>query len=126
MININWFIIEANENTVICVWEVEKMAKETVEAVRQAENKAIQIENDAVIKHDSIILQAQKEAESIISSLTKEAKKIAEQNSKQAQIQGEEFKKNAEIKAENEILLLKELTKSKEQETIHLILSEVI
>lgn len=102
------------------------MAKETVDAVRQAELNATQIEKDATVKRDSIILNAQEEAKTIISTLIKEAQNIAEQNSRQVQSQGEEFMKNAEVKAEKEILLLKELTKSKEQETIHLILSEVI
>ena len=102
------------------------MAKETVDAVRQAELNATQIEKDATVKRDTIILNAEEEAKTIISTLIKEAHNIAELNRRQAQSQVEEIMKEAEFKAEQEIFLLKELTKSKEQETIHLILSEVI
>jgi hypothetical protein len=102
------------------------MAKETVQAVRQAELNAAQAEKDAIIQRDAMILKAQEDAKVIISTMTKEALNNAELNLKQAQIQGEELLKAAELKAEKEILLLKEMTKSKEQTAINLILSEVV
>ncbi len=104
----------------------EKMAKESVQAVRQAELNAAQIEKDAAKKKDTILLGAQEEAKSTISSMTKEALAKAEEDLKLAQQSGTEFMETAVKRAEKEISLLKEMVKSKEQAAIDLILLEVI
>jgi len=104
----------------------EKMAKETVEAVRQAELNAAQIEKEAIKKKDEILLKAQEDAKITISTMTKEALTNAEQDLEQAQSQGVEFMNNAVQRVEQEIRLLKEMVKSKEQAAIDLVLSEVI
>ncbi|MDF2820957.1 MAG: hypothetical protein K0R15_1398 [Clostridiales bacterium] len=102
------------------------MAKETVQAIREAELKASQIEKDAAGKRDEIILKAEEDAKVKISSVIKEALAKAEQDLEQAQFQGTERMKNAVIKAEQEILELKEMVKSKEQVAIDLVLAQVI
>lgn len=102
------------------------MAKETVQAVREAEAKATQIEKDAIAKRDAILSKAGDDAKNLISSKTKEALAKAEQDLVQAQKEGEELLVTAKQKAEQEILLLKEFVKSKEQAAIDLVLSEVI
>ncbi|MDF2472659.1 MAG: hypothetical protein K0R92_172 [Lachnospiraceae bacterium] len=102
------------------------MAKETVQAVRQAELNAAQAEKEATLKRDEIILKAHEEAKTIIVTMTKDAAKNGEESLSLVQSQGEELLKAAELKAEKEILLLKEMVKSKEQTAINLILSEVV
>ena len=46
------------------------MAKETVQAVRQAEEKAAQIEKDATLKGDAIVLKAKEDAKALVLSMT--------------------------------------------------------
>ena len=102
------------------------MAKETVQAVRQAELKAAQIEKDAIQKREEILLEAQQNAKAMITSITKETQKKAVSDLEQAQSQGDELVEAAKLKAEKEILLMKEMTKSKEQAAINHVLSVVI
>ncbi len=102
------------------------MAKETVQAVREAELKAVQLEKDAAINRDTILLKANEEAKELIASKTKEARVKAEQELGKSQQEGEKLLVSAKQRAEKEILLLKEMVKSKEQVAIDLVLSEVI
>jgi len=102
------------------------MAKETVEAVRQAELNAAQIEKEAIKKRDEILLKAQENAKTTSSSMMKETLLKAEQDLKQAQYQGTELINSAVQRTEQEILLLNEMVRSKEQAAIDLVLSEVI
>lgn len=102
------------------------MAKETVQAVRQAELSAAQIEKNAIVKQDEILTGAQQKAKEILKSTTKEAQKKAELELQEAEKTGAELVEAAKVRAEKEILLMKEMTKSKEQAAINLILSEVI
>ena len=102
------------------------MAKETVLAVRQAEEKAAQIEKEATLKGEEMIQKAKDEAKILVSSMTKENLKAAEKKLADTQITGEKLMKEALQKAEKEIILLKEIVKSKEQSAINLCLSEVI
>ena len=102
------------------------MAKETVQAVRQAELNAAQIEKDATVKKDAILSKAQEEAKISISSITKDALAKAKQDLERAEVQGAEFMEIAVQRVEQEILMLKEMVKGKEQVAIDLVLSEVI
>lgn len=102
------------------------MAKETVKAVRDAEMKAAQLEKDAVTSREAILLKANEDAKTLISSKTKEARSSAELELSKSQQEGEELLISAKQRAEKEILLLKEMVKSKEQAAINLVLSEVI
>lgn len=102
------------------------MAIETVEAIRQAELNAVQIEKDANQQKEAILLQAELEKDEIISSMTKEALAKSKQDIEIAQRQSEERVEKAIMQAEQEIIMLKEMVKNKEQAAIQLVLEEVI
>jgi V/A-type H+-transporting ATPase subunit G/H len=102
------------------------MAKETVQAVRQAEEKAAQIEKEAVVKGEMIVQNAKEEANNLQSSMSKDILLKAEEDLKNVQLQGNKLMEAAVQKAEKEIILLKEVVKSKEQAAIDLVLTEVI
>ncbi|QHQ61737.1 hypothetical protein Ana3638_13930 [Anaerocolumna sedimenticola] len=102
------------------------MANEIVQAVRQAEQEAVKIEKEAIQKAETMIQKANIDAKQLISSMTKEVLAKSQKDLEQAQLHGEELMVTAVQKAEKEILLLKEIVKSKEQNAIELVLSEVI
>lgn len=102
------------------------MAKETVQAVRNAELKAAQIEKDAVQKKEEILSKAQQEARGLIASTTKDAQAKADKALAEAEKSGAGLIEAAKLNAEKEILLLKEMVKNKEQAAIDLVLSNVI
>ena len=102
------------------------MAKETVKAVRSAELSAVQIEREAEQKKEAILLEAQQNAKSIIVSMTKEAQSKAERDLSVAREQGVAIMEAGKQRAENEIRLLNEIVKNKEQAAIELVLSNVV
>ncbi len=102
------------------------MAIEIVQAVRQAEQEAGKLEKEASFKADAIIQKANEEGKLLVTAMTKEILVNAEKELEQAQRQGSELMVTAVQKAEKEIILLKEIVKSKEQAAINLVLSEVI
>jgi V/A-type H+/Na+-transporting ATPase subunit G/H len=102
------------------------MAKETVEAVRQAEIQAAQIEKDSFDKRDKIIIKAQEQKDEMILSIKKEVANKAKQGLEKAKKDGASEMVIAIEKAENEIVMLKEIVKKKEQAAIDYVLSEVI
>lgn len=102
------------------------MAKETVQAVRQAELNAAQIERDAIQKKETIISEAVISAKEIISTMTKAAREEAERKLSLANKKGIEMMSEAKIRAEKEALLMQQMAQSKEEAAINLILSKVI
>lgn len=102
------------------------MAKKTVQAVRQTELEAEKMEKDALAKKEEILAQAHLTAKSLTTSMTQDAMKKAEQNLKTAKLQANEIMEASGQRAENEVLLLEEMLKSKEESAIDLILSNVI
>lgn len=102
------------------------MANETVQAVRQAELKAAQIEKDADTKKEALLLEAQQNAKLLISGLLKEAQGKADQRVKEADQKSTVIIENAKRKAEKDIFAMKEIIKNKEQAAIKLVISEVI
>lgn len=102
------------------------MAKESVDAIREAELKATQIEKEAMNEKSAILLKAEEEAEKIISSMTEKAHMQSQEQLKKAQEQGESYMEAAVLRAERQISLMKDAVREKEQEVINLILSEVI
>jgi len=102
------------------------MAKETVQAVRQAELNATQKEREAIEKKEAIISEAQQNAKIMVTDMTKEALEKAERNLTFANQRGIEMMEAAKQKAENEVLLMKEMAKGKEEAAINLVLSNVI
>jgi vacuolar-type H+-ATPase subunit H len=102
------------------------MAKEMVQAVRQAELKAAQMERDSAAKREAILNEAQQNAKTLITSMTKEASAKAAKELKSARLKEAETLESARIKAENEVILIREMMKGKEQAVIDLVLSEII
>ncbi len=102
------------------------MAKEVIDAIREAELKATQIEKEAINEKSAILLKAEEEANKIISSATEAALNQSEKELKNAQVQGESYMEAAVLRAERQISLMKDVVREKEQEVIRLILSEVI
>jgi len=115
-----------NEFLGFSIIQGDRMAKETVNAVRQAELNATQIEKEAEKEHDAILFKAEQDTKAIITSMSKEALAKAKHDLEQAQRQGEVAMETATLRAEKEIILLKEIVKSKEQAAIDYVLSEVI
>ncbi len=102
------------------------MAKESVDAIREAELKAAQIEKEAINEKNAILLKAEEEAEKIISSMTEKALSQYEDELKKAQMQGESYMEAAVLRAERQISLMQDAVREKEKEVIKLILSEVV
>jgi vacuolar-type H+-ATPase subunit H len=102
------------------------MAKETVQAVRQAELNAAQKEREANEKKEAILSEAQLNAKTMISTMTKEALEKAERNLTLANERGVEMLEAAKKKAESEVLLMKEMAQRKEEAAINLVLATVI
>jgi vacuolar-type H+-ATPase subunit H len=102
------------------------MAKETIQAVRQAELNAAQIERDAVQRKESIISDAALKAKTLTDSMTKAAKEEAANRLSSAIKQGEELQEAAGNRAENEVMIMKQLASSKEEAAINFVLSSVI
>lgn len=102
------------------------MANETVQAVRQAELKAAQTEKEAVQKKEKILSEAHQNAKELISSMTKDALEKAEKELAAANRQGEKLIEAAIAKAQNEVIIMKEMVKSKEAAAKKLVLSCVI
>ena len=102
------------------------MAKETVQAVRQAELNAAQKEREASQNKETILSEAQLNAKIMITSMTKEALEKAERNLALANQQGLGRMETAKLKAVNEVLLMKEMAQRKEKVAIKLVLSTAI
>lgn len=101
------------------------MAVETIEAVRNAEQFAMQKEKEALKERDAILLKAQQDANELISVTTKGAQKKAKSDLEMAQIQGTKVIEEAKLRANGEIIKLKETVSKKEQEAIKLIISTI-
>lgn len=102
------------------------MAKETVQAVRQAELNAIQKERDAHAQRETIVSEASLNAKALITSMTKQAVEKADQDLSEALRKGNERLEAAKLKAEKEVLLMKEMASAKEEAAINLVLRGVI
>ncbi len=102
------------------------MAKEAVQAVRQAEMNAADIEKEAIRKKEVIITKAQQKAGELIAGMTSQAATKAEQNLALAEQKGKELLEAARQKAEDEVMLLKGIAKNKEEAAISIVLSNII
>lgn len=102
------------------------MAKETVQAVRLAEQNAAQLEKEAILKKEAIIAEAQQNAKDLISTMTKQASDRANHDLDLAQKKSIEMLEASKVEAEKEVLILKEMVKRKETEAIDLVISYII
>ncbi|MDF2511851.1 MAG: hypothetical protein K0S04_1717 [Herbinix sp.] len=102
------------------------MAKETVQAVRQAELDATVKEQEALKRKETIISEAERRARELIDSITKQALEQAKQKQAAANQKGAELLEAAKLRSENEVSLMKEMALQKEEEAIRMILASVI
>lgn len=102
------------------------MAKETVQAVRQAELEAAGKEQEALKRKDTIILEAERGAKELIATMTKKALEKAELRKATATQVGIELLEAERQKTDSEVLLMKETALRKEAQAIQLILASVI
>lgn len=104
----------------------EKMAKETVEAVRQAEQKAVALEKEAALKKEEILQKAAEDGKALIFAKTKEAKERASLELKNAEESGKKLLEEAVNSASHQVEMLLEIVTDKKQTAIAEILKEVI
>lgn len=102
------------------------MALESVQAVRQAELKAAQIEKEASSKREAILAEAKQRSKNLVDTKISEAQMKAENDLKAAERRSMEMMEEAKKRAENEVILMRELVKNKEQGAIELVLSSLI
>ena len=102
------------------------MAKETIQAVHQAEFNAISKEKDALRRKDIIISEAEQKAKVLISSMTKQAMEKAKNDLSDANQKGQTMIESSKEKASDEINVLKSIAQTKELGAVQLILSLVI
>lgn len=102
------------------------MVNETVQAVRNAELKAAEKENEALRKKEELLSKAQNEAKDLITSKVKEANLLSEKKLKAANESSAVKLEAAKLKADQEVLLLQEMVKGKEQVAIDFIISSLI
>jgi len=101
------------------------MAIETVEAVRQAENRAEEKEKTAQKEKQVILATAQKEARELEKNSLKEATEKSKKNLQKAQLDGQSIINNTVKKAEEEVANLRNSIKEKEQKAIDLVISQI-
>jgi vacuolar-type H+-ATPase subunit H len=102
------------------------MARETIEAVIKAEEKAALIEKDAVTEGETIVLKAKEDAKELVAAMTRERLSQSEKDLISAQEKCEALMKAAIEKAEQDIIMLKEVIKDKEQVAITNVLSNFL
>jgi F0F1-type ATP synthase membrane subunit b/b' len=102
------------------------MALESVQAVRQAELKAAQIEKDALAAKEALLSETRQKAKDLVDSKVKEAQAKAENDLRAAERRSMELMEEVKLRAEKEVIFMKELVKNKEQAAIDLVLSSLI
>jgi vacuolar-type H+-ATPase subunit H len=102
------------------------MVQEMIQAIRQAEINAEQTEKAAHSESESILLEAQAQADKIVADLTDQAKAAAEEAMQQAQEQGEKIMKDALGNVDTEIEILKKSATANETKAIDAILDSLI
>ena len=102
------------------------MAKEIVQAVRQAEINAAETEKSALMQKEAILSEAMREANTIIATKTKQALSEADRNLILVKQQSEKLLEEATKRAEREVVLMREMAKNKEDAAVNLVLSIVI
>lgn len=102
------------------------MARETLDAVKNAEANAAKIESQALKEHDSILLKAEEQAISIISTKEKEALKISDEEMDKAKNLGNEMMQKSIDEGNREVEELTKKIKEDEKRAIKHILSQII
>lgn len=102
------------------------MAMDTIQTVKQAELQASQSERAAHVKGDELISKAISDAKALVTSMTREALIEAQNNIEKAKRQSSVMIEQVVERTNKEVMLLKELSKKKEQEAIRMVCSHII
>lgn len=102
-----------------------KLAQETIDIIRQAEQQGDQMEKDAAIESDRLLQIAQEQAQKLFEDSTSESKIKAQAVLEVAKQQGDQIISEQLQLAEEEIAALSRTAATKEQEAIKLIISEL-
>jgi vacuolar-type H+-ATPase subunit H len=102
------------------------MAKETIQAVRQAELNAAQVEKDAQLKKERIISEAMQNAKTMISSMTNEAMKLSEEKVADANKKRILIMEEAKQKSDAQVTQMERIVKEKEHAAMEQVLSGII
>ena len=102
------------------------MAQDMIQAVRQAELSAEQIEKSAASESEVILKKAQMQTEQLIAYMTEEAKKQAEKALEDAKTKGEAMMKEALDSVNQELAVLQQNAKANEDKAVQAIMAELI
>lgn len=102
------------------------MAKETIDAVRQAELTAEQTERAAAQEADRIVAKAKLDAKQTVTDLTKNAKEKALAELAAARAQGDELVAKAVAEVQEDCRRLREAAAAKQAQATEAILAELI
>ena len=102
------------------------MVEETIQAVKETEQKAEDIIRDAKVKQKEILDQAQLDALHLKEDYLAKAKNQAEQAMDAVQSDCKELRANEQKKMESEVNLLKEMALRKKEEAMDLVIEELI
>lgn len=105
---------------------VKQLAKETIDAVRQAELTAEQTERAAAQEADRIVAKAKLDAKQTVTDLTKNAKEKALAELAAARAQGDELVAKAVAEVQEDCRRLREAAAAKQAQATEAILAELI
>ncbi len=94
------------------------MVKETIQAVKEAEEKASELVAQALEEAQHIKADAEAEADRMIADAQKRGKDVAAKQEEERTKRGEEYLKKALAEADEECNILSEKAKKQEQEVI--------
>ena len=104
----------------------DKMGQDTIQAIREAEQKADQIEQQAQAESASILAQARSQAKEEMDQMLARARADSRQALQQARQKADETLTQAAAAAESEIQTMRKNASAKKGEAIRMILSELI
>ena len=102
------------------------MGQDTIQAIRDAEQKADQIEQQSAAECASLLAQARSQAKTETAEALSKARADSRQILQQARQKSDETLAQAVVDAESEIRIMRETAAAKKEEAIRIILSELI
>ena len=104
---------------------INKMAMESVEAVRQAERHAAQTEKDAAQRQQELIAQAEADARTRIGQMTSNAQAQAQKELQMAQEKADALLSEARESVRLEINRMNDSVKDRERAAVELVMSAI-
>ncbi len=102
------------------------MAQQTIDAVREAEKKAEQMERSAVQQAEECLQSARADAERTVEHMAAEADKQAQASLLAARKRGDTLADKAAKEAEQEIASLRAHAKQKQKEAVTSVIAELV